>query len=160
MTYGRPLIVSSLLSRHAILPEPKDYDSLADSSDFVDENNPSLTACYVESIKLQDIIGQILAAFYGSSLEDGKSGTGNFRAVIANSMPFIGTTDRADIGDLERLLDLDNAFSGWFADLPPHLKIQYYQDANHGGKLSFGPKTPLFKRQAMILHIRLVYMSV
>ncbi|KAL5343980.1 fungal-specific transcription factor domain-containing protein [Aspergillus crustosus] len=153
MTYGRPLMIHLTMSQHAVLPLAVDDECLPASQP---PDTPSLTECYVQSIKLQQILGEVLFTFYygGADKASGTCDMGfNFMATTA--------ADRLKSGDLQTLLDIDNSLSAWHQNLPAHLKVQSYADVGTWGVAStFGPRTAVFNRQAVILHTRFLHVRL
>jgi hypothetical protein len=112
---------------------------------------PSLTEGYVQSIKLQNILGEVLhTLYYGSGDKDNGRLDINF-----NIMGTSTGTDKLKNGDLQVLLNIDKSLCVWNQNLPNRLKVQNYNTRALESQL-FGRRTPMFHRQATILHARFV----
>lgn len=150
MTYGRPLMIHPAVSQQSVLPSAIDDEFLSQelgAPTAQPEDVPSLTEGYVQSIKLQNILGEVLDTLYYGS---GEKGNGKF------DINFMGTptgTDKLKNGDLQTLLNIDKSLCAWNRDLPDRLKVTNYSPRVLENE-AFGRRTPTFHRQATILHAR------
>ncbi|KAL4867516.1 fungal-specific transcription factor domain-containing protein [Aspergillus spectabilis] len=154
MAYGRPLMIHPTISRHCVLPVAVDDECLPG---FQPAGTPSLTECYVQSIKLQQILGEVLFEFYygGADKIGGTWDIGlNFKATAS-------AANQLKTGDLQTLLEIDNSLSAWHRSLPAHLKAQSYTSTDTWATpLASGPRTSMFNRQAVILHARFLHIRL
>ncbi|CAK7220261.1 hypothetical protein SCUCBS95973_004099 [Sporothrix curviconia] len=106
----------------------------------------TITGCYIESIRLQDIIGQFLAPI--NHFTDIKkrhspnaSGSGN-RA--------LDWYEKGDL-DLKTVLEIDKLLDTWRRNLPIHLQVETYKNG-HAALLEQDPeRLQLLERQANVL---------
>ena len=155
MTYGRPLMIPCTTSEHCIPPSAID-DEFLSQNPATPASQPegvlSLTECYVESTKLQNILGHVLSTLYYGF---GHKQNGKFDLSF-NFMSTPTATDRLKNGELQMLLNIDKSLSAWSLNLPAHLKVQNYGSEALEDSNLFGPRTSTFKRQAIVLRARLV----
>lgn len=155
LTYGRPLMIHpGTRAKPAPLPAAIDDEFLTremDSPGRQPEAFPSEVECYIEALKLQHILGRVLASFYASSPDDSEDSTDSaaYKAPNRNGRRTqISQTFKT--ADLPLLLKVDRQLAKWRFNLPDHLKIESYNT----GELTNGSKMKLFRRQARILEIR------
>lgn len=146
LTYGRPLMIyPSLNQSRVILPLAIDDEHLS-SSPGVPGCQPatslSLTECYVQAVKLQDILGRVLATFYNRDIDNPEA--------VTRPMG----TDRIRDSDLQMLLNVDASLSEWHKTLPSYLKVQSYRDGDASSFSADPERVALFKRQATVLEAR------
>ena len=158
LTYGRPLMIDLAMTQNKlVLPSPIDDQFLTrvpDSPGSQSENIPSLTECYVESIKLQDILGQVLVTFYYGGGDNNNGDAGNFDPEINYKAASVIESGIKD-SDLQMLLNVDGSLTAWHKRLPAHLKVQTYENEETSGSLEPG-RIALFRRQATVLEARYV----
>lgn len=153
MTYGRPLMIHPAVSQHSISPSAIDDELLSTEPSAPatqPHDAPSLTECYVQAIKLQDILDDVLYTLYFGT-GDKESGDISFNFMAAST-----ANDKLRRGELQMLLNIDNSLSAWERDLPEYLKARNYNFMGFETNNLFGARTPAFNRQAIILHARLV----
>lgn len=134
MTFGRPSMIP--VHTKVALPMAIDDEYLTDD---INCQQPQDRFCrmsfFINTLKLYDILGNILTVFYGGSNE------------ARTSIPF---SDRARAEeDYQAVLRLDRALLDFQMELPPFLQFRYL-DAQ-GEPL---PRDPIFLRQANVLHSR------
>ncbi|KAE8379700.1 fungal-specific transcription factor domain-containing protein [Aspergillus bertholletiae] len=159
MTFGRPLMIHPAISQRCVPPSAIDDGRLAQdpgSPAVQPADVPSVTEFYVRSIQLQNILGEILdALYYGSSDKGSGKLDVSFNFIAAST-----ARDKLNDGGLQVLLSLDKSLSSWCQSLPAHLKAQNYNfTASESGR-PFGPDTPTFNRQAIILHARYLHVRL
>lgn len=158
LTYGRPLMVHPVKSKaRFVLPSPIDDEFLSRDPENSGHQGPgsfSLIECYVQAVKLQDILGQVLASFYNRATDDSDDVEQNDQ----ESSDTASRTNKIDDSDLQVLLNVDELLSAWHENLPSRLKSELYDfevDQN-------SPSSPdsmrdrLLKRQARVLKARSV----
>ncbi|CAI7648036.1 unnamed protein product [Penicillium pancosmium] len=156
LTYGRPLMIHPVKSKtHFVLPAAIDDEFLSR-----DPKNPgcqnsesiSLVECYVQAVKLQDILGQVLATFYNRETDTSDDlGEDDQQAGATTSR-----NDRIDDSDLQMLLNVDESLGAWLENLPLYLKTKSL-DAEYDRSPPSSPETRrerLLKRQANVLKAR------
>lgn len=152
MTYGRPLMIQPVVSKGSAAPSAIDDEFLSQDPTTPaaqPQDVPSLTECYVQSIKLQNIIGEVLwTLYYGS----GNKGNGKLDININLIGASMGN-DKLKSGDIQILLNIDKSLCAWSQNLPAWLKPQNYNPRTLANE-SFGRRTAKFYRQATILHAR------
>ncbi|KAJ0418596.1 fungal-specific transcription factor domain-containing protein [Aspergillus carlsbadensis] len=152
MTYGRPLMIHPAASRSNLSLSGIDDEFLSDdpaAPGTQPEVSLSLTECYVQAIKLQNILGQVLSTLYKDS------GDMDFSFVAAST-----ANDKLKRGELQTLLSMDNSLSAWEQDLPDHLNARTYSFMGLNSSRLFGTRTPTFNRQAIILHARYLHVRL
>ncbi|KAE8418425.1 fungal-specific transcription factor domain-containing protein [Aspergillus pseudocaelatus] len=156
MTFGRPLMIHPAISQRCVPPSAIDDGLLAQDPGTPatqPADIPSVTEFYVQCIQLQNILGEILDTLYygGSDKGSGKLDV-SFNFIAAST-----AHDKLHDGGLQVLLSLDKSLSSWCQSLPAHLKAQNYNFTTLESSNLFGPDTPTFNRQAIILHARSVW---
>ncbi|KAJ5148309.1 fungal-specific transcription factor domain-containing protein [Penicillium atrosanguineum] len=156
LAYGRPLMIYPIMSHNnSLLPSAIDDQFLTQSPEppgSQPENIISVIECYVQAIKLQDILGRMIATFYNGSHD------------IAKGNPELGAGARCTATstianvvkdyDLQMLLNLDSSLISWHMNLPTHLKVHTYHQGDGLAGFSYGEQGSLFRRQANILETR------
>jgi hypothetical protein len=108
----------------------------------------SRVECYIQALKLQHILGQILTSFYHPSSNDktiseggdDSSSSSNWRAI--------------DNVELQKLLEVDSYLDAWRTNLPPHLQASTYTARELGCSSPRSEQLTLFCRQAIVLRAR------
>lgn len=152
MTYGRPLMIHPAVFQQSVLPSAIDDEFLSQDLGALGaqpEDVPSLTDGYVQSIKLQTILGEVLdTLYYGSSERDNGKPDINL-----NLMGAPAGTEKLKNSDLQTLLNIDKSLCAWNRNLPDRLKVENYNASALGNEV-FGRRTATFHRQSTILHAR------
>jgi hypothetical protein len=155
MAYGRPLTIDPTVARQCILPQGVDDEYLSTvpgKSGRQPESVPSLVYCYVESTKLQDILGQILATFYyGAACQPVKGVQSGF-----SNLHTIRSPNELNNKDLQLLLELDTLLSDWKAALPPHLQLLRHRRGGLEVTEPLHHRQASFHQQAVKIHARWV----
>ncbi|KAJ5118413.1 fungal-specific transcription factor domain-containing protein [Penicillium atrosanguineum] len=129
LAYGRPLMIHPILSHNnCLLPSAIDDQFLTqwpEPPGSQPENVISVIECYVQAIKLQEILGRVIATLYNESRDIGKDGR----------EPGVGAS----------------LLISWHKSLPAHLKVYTYQTNNGPGGFSHGEQGSMFRRQANAL---------
>lgn len=132
MTYGRPLMIPPAVTRNAAVFTLTTHDNFHSTSPIMSasqaEGTPSLMACYSYALKLQEILGEMLTAFYQDDQLPNAIGDDN------RSFQYVGTSSlvsRLKAGDFQDLLRLDKSLSSWQETLPQYLKV--IQCESHNG---------------------------
>ncbi|KAK5682727.1 hypothetical protein LTS10_005857 [Elasticomyces elasticus] len=159
LTYGRPLMIHPAPGQsRLVLPESVDDQYLTQYPEFPGsqpEALPSLVECYIQAIKLQDILGQVLASLYDGSVGENEPCDG---VEYPTALP--SASDRTKHPDWQVLLQTDSALERWHKELPPHLKMQTYNDLNlHAGPYDL-ERTLLYRRQATVLEARYLHVRL
>lgn len=156
LTYGRPLMVYPTNSKtQFVLPSAIDDEFLSR-----DPKNPghqisgrtSLVECYVQAVKLQDILGQVLASFYSRGMDEGDDFDENDEETTKKAQ----RANRVGDSDLHMLLSVDELLDIWVKNLPVHLRAQprsaeFSQDSS----TSFSNKQDRVRtRQSTVLRAR------
>ena len=150
MSFGRPLMINSGGADQLTLPEAIDDERLNEEVGGMwnrqPSNCPSLLESYIQTIKLYDILGQVL------DREDSKDGSGG----AAGRMPPVDRPPLAN-SDTQSLLDLDTMIMEWRDSLPAHLQYDPSLDRDRpDGALTPESSIPPcdFLAQAKRLHTR------
>jgi hypothetical protein len=155
MTYGRPLMIHPAMSQDRILPSAIDDEYLSDDPiappAIQPPDSPSLTECYIQAIKLQDILGDVLHTLNCGTGDKDSGGDVTFNFMTAST-----ANDKLRRRELQVLLNIDSSLSTWERNLPDYLKARSYNFMGFGANNVFGPRTQAFNRQAIILHARSV----
>lgn len=114
---------------------------------------PSLMECYVQAIKLQDILGQVLAAFYYAAPDHRIEDTSVFDFGL-NYMTSSVVGEGIRNSDFQMLLDVDGLLTTWHDSLVPHLKVQAYQNSSVPTGTVDLVRAAMFHRQAVVLEVR------
>lgn len=118
---------------------------------FQDDNertdSATYAAFYVQALKLLEILGDILSAFYrGSYNQSSNSNRSHGRGNLPVAPMSAGMVN---IGDFQTLLKLDSSLTAWHDHLPSHLKVG--ADSERKGDAN----TPdIIRRQRNILQAR------
>ncbi|KAL1904220.1 hypothetical protein Sste5344_010079 [Sporothrix stenoceras] len=124
------------------LPQAIDDEYLTGAGEPPGEQPPGTIAiigCYIEAVRLQDIIGQFLAPI-NHHLESGR----------ASSWCVKGDLNLKTVLEIDRLLD------DWRFNLPVHLRIETYQSGQGAELGQRQQRLMLLERQANVLTARYV----
>ncbi|KAF2650038.1 hypothetical protein K491DRAFT_609614 [Lophiostoma macrostomum CBS 122681] len=153
LTYGRPLMIHSGVARILnYLPSAIDDELLTrypNQPGHQPDGTQSRVECYIQALRLQHILGQILTSFYHQSSSDKMSSE-------ASDVPSSTSSWRAiDNLELQKLLEVDMDLDCWRTSLPPRLQVSTYS----GGEL--GEQSTVFCRQAILpipafMYVRMV----
>lgn len=116
MTFGRPAMIAKSFANAVPLPESETPDSVG--SDEQQQNQPSRIAFFVESLRLYDIMNDILIELY-TNHDHGSSGDAVTRQSDDNFL------------NLETILRLDQSLMLWGRSLPPYLRISSFESAQN-----------------------------
>jgi hypothetical protein len=133
MTFGRPSMIS--LHSQVTLPLEVDDEHIQAESTICEqpEGRPSRVSFFIQTLKLYDILGEILAYFYDSS--------GSKCSLSAN--------EKAD-DYYQSLLRLDRRLLDFQRELPPFLRLHPIDKNNR----PYSHEYPFTTRQANVLHAR------
>lgn len=162
LTYGRPLMIHPMTTQNQLfLPSAIDdqyLTCLVDAPGLQPNGVPSLMECYVQSIKLQDILGQVLATFYYAAPDNRIEDTTVFDFGLQHmTSSVVGESIRHF--DFQMLFHVDSLLTTWHDSLPPHLKVQTYQNNNVPAGTVDPAQALIFHRQAVVLEVRYVKTS-
>lgn len=142
MTYGRPCMIGPRTARPVPLPLSMDDELLSQGSvqqRTSEAQQPSLTDFYVFSLRLYEILYDILLTFYFTDVQQCQSKDGLYDEYFGSSSSSGGTWS---------VFELERRISSWENSVPDHLRIgNYRQDCDKGA---------VVYRQAIILHQRYV----
>ncbi|KNG85200.1 hypothetical protein ANOM_008079 [Aspergillus nomiae NRRL 13137] len=159
MTFGRPLMIHPAISQRCVPPSAIDDSFLSQGPGMTASQPadiPSVTEFYVQCIQLQNILGEILEALYYESSDQGSGKLDvSFNFIAAST-----AHDKLNDGGLQVLLRLDKSLTSWCQRLPAHLKARNYNFTALESRRLFGPGTPTFNRQAIILHARYLHVRL
>lgn len=145
------MIHPTLTQTQFVLPLPIDDQYLSSSSEapgFQPEGIISLMECYVQAVKLQDILGQVLATFYNRGSHDQEA---DFETEDTHESR---GKDKMKDSDLQMLLNVDGLLNGWHKKLPVHLRVQTYRTGDTSAISSDPTRVSVFSRQATVLEAR------
>lgn len=169
MTYGRPFMVDPTTARNMVLPSIIEDECLSTSPGKLEtqsEHSPSQIAFFVHALKLQDILGQILAALYHGTHDQTSDGhkSDEISGPAADHLEAPSLTEKVKAGDFQSLLALDSSLTKWQNDLPYYLRVEQGQiDGTFGksndqrtilGSTVNPNSSPIFVRQANVLQAR------
>ena len=145
-----------MTEKQLILPSAIDDELLADSSKLQapqSNNSPSLTECYVQAVKLGNILGQFLTAFYYGDTENDPDPYSQFGLglSVASASSRVKAMKNSS---LQMLLDYDDQLTLWNKQLPFHLKVKNYASEGYNLDESADSRRALFHRQAVVLKAR------
>ncbi|KAK5659812.1 hypothetical protein OQA88_1024 [Cercophora sp. LCS_1] len=144
MSFGRPLMINTGAADQLRLPEAIDDEHLSEEigekCNAQPANCPSMLESYIQTIKLYDILGQVL---------DREESNDANKTSYSNA-------------DTQSLLDLDTMIMEWRDSLPPHLQ---YDPSSEGSREDHGlsPSGAVvtdFSAQAKRLHARFLHVRV
>ena len=149
MSFGRPVMINTTTgSEQPRLPEAIDDEHLSEVAggkwNSQPGNCPSLLASYIQTIKLYDILGQVLDR---EELKDGM--------MTPNRLPHQDKLSRLN-SDTQSLLDLDTMIMEWRDSLPPYLQYDPSVDMSREDRGLTPDSIPPtdFSAQAKRLHAR------
>ncbi|KAM6477517.1 aldehyde dehydrogenase family-domain-containing protein [Trichoderma sp. SZMC 28011] len=149
LTYGRPLIVHAAMSQsHLVLPVAVDDEYLTrlpDAPGSQPDETPSLTECYVQTVQLQDILGEILTTLYHSD---------------PNPSPGSSLSTGAKSVDFHKLFAVDSLLTAWHKRLPPHLQASQYKNSGEPPTLNLSDRKVVYRRQAIVLEVRYLHVRL
>lgn len=140
MTYGRPPMITTRIQTKTPMPLSIDEELLPTEGPLPVScsDQPSIVEFFIQSLRLFDILDEILVAFYLDCLEKEDS----IEEVLEKFLGRSAADRKCSIPDIDRRL------LEWDKNLPPHLKVQY-TSLDSGISRSFA-------RQAVILRQQLV----
>jgi hypothetical protein len=97
---------------------------------------PSLTECYIQTVQLQDILGEVLTTLYYAAPASTNGG--------------------AKVTDFHRLFAVDSLLTTWHSKLPPRLQVSRYKNSGAPPALNLSDRDVVFRRQATVLEVRYV----
>ncbi|KAK3897730.1 fungal-specific transcription factor domain-containing protein [Staphylotrichum tortipilum] len=157
MSFGRPLMINSGTTDQLTLPAAIDDERLNEEAggrwNCQPTNCPSLLESYIQTIKLYDILGQVLDR---EDSKDGGGGAAPGRLPPADRLPMANS-------DTQSLLDLDTMIMEWRDSLPAHLQYNPSSDRDRPeGALTPESSSPPcdFLAQAKRLHTRFLHVRV
>jgi hypothetical protein len=142
MTYGRPCLIGSRTARPVPLPLPMDDELLSQS--YVQQRSsqaqkPSLIDFYVFSLRLYEILHDVLLNFYFTDVQQCQSKDGLYDEYFGSS---------SSNGSQSSVFELERRLLSWENSIPDHLRIcNCPRDGDKGAVLY---------RQAVILHQRYI----
>lgn len=160
LTYGRPMMIHPIMTRNRLcLPQAIDDEyltGLGQEPGQQPSGTLSLMGCYIEAVRLQDIIGQFLAPINHVGFQDKQDAKG--REHNTSEWYEKGDLDLKAVHEIDRLLD------DWLRKLPVHLRFQTYRKGQGLSLNQDEHRLPLLERQANVLSARydvfLVYVSI
>lgn len=105
------------------------------------DGKPSLTECYVQTVQLQDILGEVLTTLYYPD---------------PSPSPGPSTNSGAKNIDFHKLFAVDNLLTAWHRRLPPHLQASRYKNSGEPPALKLSEREVVYRRQATVLEVRYV----
>ncbi|KKP04921.1 hypothetical protein THAR02_02942 [Trichoderma harzianum] len=143
LTYGRPLIVHAAMSqRQLVLPLAVDdeyFTRLPDAPGSQPDEIPSLAECYIQTVQLQDILGEVLTTLYHPD---------------PNSSPGPSLSSGTKSVDFHKLFAVDSLLTAWHKRLPPHLQVSQYKNSGEPLALNLSDRKVVYRRQATVLEVR------
>lgn len=106
----------------------------------------SLIGCYVEAVRLQDIIGQFLAPINHVGFDNRQE----TKPGAANTSFWY---EKGDL-DLKTVLEIDKLFDEWRERLPMYLRVQTYKNGMGPSLNQSHDRLMLLERQANVLTAR------
>ncbi|KAH7141321.1 fungal-specific transcription factor domain-containing protein [Dactylonectria estremocensis] len=160
LAYGRPLMIHLAKPQdQLVLPSAVDDEFLTRHPQVPGsqpEGIPSKMECYVQAIKLKEIMGQVLTTCYDGGPEDK-----NNDSVGPDTANGLEKESRINGNGLQAIFDVDGLLTAWHNQLPEHLRVLTYQDEcipahslNLEGNLMFRRQATVL--EARYLHVRLV----
>ena len=134
MTYGRPMMMHPAMTRQT-LAFPSMIDDVfltrhPEPPGSQPAGIPSLMASYSCTLGLQEILGEMLSAFYQN--DQSRASTENNNTSEATNSTVVG---RLKSGDFQDLFRLDTRLGNWYEGLPKYLKVNYDMRSD----LEYGP---------------------
>lgn len=127
-----------------VLPLPIDDEYLTrlpEAPGSQPDGTPSLTECYINTVQLQDILGEVLTTLYYPDLNPG---------------PGASVNGGAKNTDFHRLFAVDSLLTTWHGRLPPHLQASRYKNSGAPPTFDLSERDVVFRRQATVLEVRYV----
>ncbi|KIW99851.1 uncharacterized protein Z518_10779 [Rhinocladiella mackenziei CBS 650.93] len=175
MTYGRPLMMHPPMTRQSLV-----YPSMVDDEFLTrppeapgrqPEGIPSVIASYSYTLRLQEILGEILSAFYSGDQSSGSGAAGGEnKSMKENSHSSL--VNRLKAGDFQDLFRLDASLSKWHNSLPRYLKTDQgdirgdpecmyaFSNASPPSNDGIMPLSVIFSRQANALWTRWLHLRI
>lgn len=132
---------------HLVLPVAVDDEYLTrlpDAPGSQPDETPSLTECYVQTVQLQDILGEILTTLYHSD---------------PNPSPGSSLSTGTKSVDFHKLFAVDSLLTAWHKRLPPQLQASQYKNSGEPPTLNLSDRKVVYRRQAIVLEVRYVSQS-
>ncbi|KAL6692435.1 fungal-specific transcription factor domain-containing protein [Trichoderma pleuroticola] len=149
LTYGRPLIVHTAMSQgQLVLPLAVDDEYLTrlpDAPGLQPDEKPSLTECYIQTVQLQDILGEVLTTLYHSD---------------PYPSPSPSLSSGAKNIDFHKLFAVDSLLTAWHKRLPSHLQASQYKNSGEPPTLNLSDREVVYRRQATVLEVRYLHVRL
>jgi hypothetical protein len=144
------MMIHPTMTRNRLcLPQPIDDEYLSGTGQALGQQPPgviSIIGCYVEAIRLQDIIGQFLVGFNHVGFVNGPDSK-------HQSDHASGWHEKAEL-DIKTFLEIDRRLDEWRQGLPHHLRIQTHK-SDQPADLGQDPhRLMIIERQANVLATR------
>ena len=140
MSYGRPSMINTRIGITVPMPLAIDEEHLPteDTAAIPNTDQPSMIDFFVQSLRLYEILDEVLAVFYSSHLE-------KWHSIEQAMETFLG---HAAVSNGSSILDIDRKLVQWDKNLPPHLQFEHTSTDLDTSRI--------FNRQAVILRQRSV----
>ncbi|KAH6994962.1 fungal-specific transcription factor domain-containing protein [Ilyonectria destructans] len=164
LAYGRPLMIHLTKSQNQLLlPSAIDDEFLTrfpEAPGSQPDYPPSKIDCYVQAVKLKEILGQVLTTVYNGG-SDTEHEDPTDAGIGSHCRPTSLKVRSIKDDDLQAILNVDGLLTTWRNELPVHLRVEMYKDE------PVAPNPPIleghlmFRRQRIVLearylHVRLV----
>jgi hypothetical protein len=149
------MVHSAMTQGHLVFPSDIDDEYLTSQPDAPGsqpERVPSLVHCFIQAIQLQEILGHVLTSFYYGDVSTKRSDH-NLSDTYPGSTKGLGKSGGIGGAELQRIFNVEAHLVSWHHKLPPHLKIETYNDALYHTHVN-SARQRLYKRQAMALECR------
>lgn len=154
LTYGRPMMIHPTMTVNRLwLPKAIDDEYLTGSGKESGEqpaDQITITGCYIEAIRLQDIIGQFLAPI-NHYTDTNKRHTPNMSGSSRSTA--LNWYEKGDL-DLKTVLEVDKLLDTWRRNLPIHLQVETYKKGRAASLNQDHKRLLLLERQAYVLKSR------
>lgn len=145
------MIHPTMTANRLWLPKAIDDEYLTGTGEAPGEQPPdiiTISGCYIEAVRLQDIIGQFLAPINHYTDIDRRHDPNASGSARASNWYEKGDLDLKTVLEIEKLLDT------WRRKLPIYLQVETYKDGQAAGLKQDQQRLLLLERQANVLTAR------
>ena len=158
LLYGRPLMIHPASGQAIALPLAIDDEYISKVPVDIGQQPAEVTSvneCYLQALRLQDILSQILIVL-NSEIFDGDPRSTNQQSKDQRTLT-VATQDITSLQVyIQSVVGIDASLNAWRERLPVHLAVDPPAGSGISRSPLYQPRIALFRRQAIVLESRSV----